>query len=52
MTKASTGITINPATGVTASGSITAASTGTADTSHANIPPFYALCYIMKVVGV
>jgi hypothetical protein len=52
MTKATTGITISPATGVTASGSITAASTGTADTSHTNIPPFYSLCYIMKVIGV
>jgi hypothetical protein len=52
MTKASTGITINPATGVTASGSITAASTGSTTTNYTNIPPFYALCYIMKVIGV
>lgn len=52
MQKATTGITISPATGVTASGSITAASTGSTTTNYTNIPPFYALCYIMKVVGV
>jgi hypothetical protein len=52
MTRATTGITINPATGVAVSGAITAASTGTTDTSHTNIPPFYSLCYIMKVIGV
>jgi len=52
MAKVSTGITISPATGVTASGSITAASTGSTTTNYTNIPPFYALCYIMKVVGV
>lgn len=52
MEKRSTGITISPATGVTASGSITAASTGSTTTNYTNIPPFYALCYIMKVIGV
>lgn len=44
------GITINSAT-TTVSGLVTINSTGTVDTEYTNIPPFFALCYIMKTTG-
>jgi hypothetical protein len=45
-----TGISISSAS-TKLSGAIAIESTGTVDTTHANIPPFFALCYIMKTTG-
>jgi len=45
-----TGISIS-STSTKLSGAIAIESTGTVDTTHANIPPFFALCYIMKTTG-
>lgn len=50
-TDATTGITIAPSQSLKVSGTITANSTGTADTSHTNIPPFRAIYFIMKTTG-
>ena len=47
-----TGITLDPHKDVTVPpGAITVESAGTSTYSHTNIPPFYALCYIMKTTG-
>jgi hypothetical protein len=47
-----TGITLKPHKDVTIpAGAVAIEAAGTSTYSHTNIPPFYALCYIMKTTG-
>ena len=49
---ARTGITLKPHKDVTIpAGAVAIEAAGTSTYSHTNIPPFYALCYIMKTTG-
>jgi hypothetical protein len=47
-----TGINLKPHKDVTIpAGAVSIEAAGTSTYSHTNIPPFYALCYIMKTTG-
>jgi hypothetical protein len=51
-TKEVTGIRLDPHKDVTIpAGAVSIEAAGTSTYSHTNIPPFYALCYIMKTTG-